>query len=91
MTFGLKTNTGDLDGKVLQEDNFVPTKKDFNSILKKFVGNIYQEAPLFSSLKYKGKPMYQYARKGMNIPSKSCINNIKSSLVEYFIITMIKS
>ena len=61
MTFGLKTNTGDLDGKVLQEDNFVPTKKDFNSILKKFVGNIYQEAPLFSSLKYKG----------MNIPSKS--------------------
>lgn len=71
MTFGLKTNTGDLDGKVLQEDNFVPTKKDFNSILKKFVGNIYQEAPLFSSLKYKGKPMYQYARKGMNIPSKS--------------------
>ena len=71
MTFGLKTNTGDLDGKVLQEDNFVPTKKDFNSILKKFVGNIFQEAPLFSSLKYKGKPMYQYARKGMNIPSKS--------------------
>ena len=71
MTFGLKTNTGDLDGKVLQEDNFVPTKKDFISILKKFVGNIYQEAPLFSSLKYKGKPMYQYARKGMNIPSKS--------------------
>ena len=71
MTFGLKTNTGDLDGKVLQEDNFVPTKKDFNYILKKFVGNIYQEAPLFSSLKYKGKPMYQYARKGMNIPSKS--------------------
>lgn len=71
MTFGLRTNTGDLDGKVLQEDNFVPTKKDFNSILKKFVGNIYQEAPLFSSLKYKGKPMYQYARKGMNIPSKS--------------------
>jgi tRNA pseudouridine55 synthase len=71
MTFGLKTNTGDLDGKVLQEDNFVPAKKDFNSILKKFVGNIYQEAPLFSSLKYKGKPMYQYARKGMNIPSKS--------------------
>ena len=40
MTFGLRTNTGDLDGKVLQEDNFVPTKKDFNSILKKFVGNI---------------------------------------------------
>jgi tRNA pseudouridine55 synthase len=71
MTFGLKTNTGDLDGKVLQEDNFVPAKKDFNSILKKFVGNIYQEAPLFSSLKYKGKPMYQYARKGINIPSKS--------------------
>ena len=71
MTFGLRTNTGDLDGKVLQEDNFVPTKKDFNSILKKFVGNIFQEAPLFSSLKYKGKPMYQYARKGMNIPSKS--------------------
>ena len=71
MTFGLKTNTGDLDGKVLQEDNFVPTKKDFNSILKKFVGKIFQEAPLFSSLKYKGKPMYQYARKGMNIPSKS--------------------
>lgn len=82
MTFGLRTNTGDLDGKVLQEDNFVPTKKDFNSILKKFVGNIYQEAPLFSSLKYKGKPMYQYARKGMNIPSKS--RNIEIFSIDLF-------
>ena len=70
MTFGFKTNTGDLDGQIVEEINFIPKISDFKKVLKNYIGIINQEAPIFSSLKYKGKPMYKYARKNKVIPKK---------------------
>ena len=70
MTFGFKTNTGDLDGQIVEEINFIPKISDFKKVLKNYTGIINQEAPIFSSLKYKGKPMYKYARKNKVIPKK---------------------
>ena len=70
MMFGFKTNTGDLDGQIIEEINFIPKISDFKKVLKNYTGIINQEAPIFSSLKYKGKPMYKYARKNKVIPKK---------------------
>ena len=70
MMFGFKTNTGDLDGQIIEEINFIPKISDFKKVLKNYTGIINQEAPIFSSLKYKGKPMYEYARKNKVIPKK---------------------
>ena len=38
--------------------------------LKKMHGVILQEAPTYSALKYKGKPLYYYARKNIVVPPK---------------------
>ena len=70
MMFGFKTSTGDLDGQIIEEINFIPKISDFKKVLKNYTGIINQEAPIFSSLKYKGKPMYKYARKNKVIPKK---------------------
>ena len=70
MMFGLQTDTGDLDGKIEREYKKIPTKNDFNKIKNKFIGSLNQEAPKYSSLKYKGKPLYHYARKNKEVPKK---------------------
>ena len=70
MMFGIKTDTGDLDGKIEEELERVPKKRDFEKIAKSYIGLINQEAPKYSSLKYKGKPLYRYARKNKEVPKK---------------------
>ena len=70
MMFGIQTDTGDLDGKIEREHKKIPTKNDFNEVKKKFIGSFNQEAPKYSSLKHKGKPLYHYARKNKEVPKK---------------------
>ena len=70
MMFGIQTDTGDLDGKIEREYKKVPTKNDFENVAKKFIGSLNQEAPKYSSLKYKGKPLYHYARNNKEVPKK---------------------
>ena len=70
MMFGFKTDTGDLDGKIEKKLKRIPKKSDFEKILKEYIGISNQEAPKYSSLKYKGKPLYHYARKNKEVPKK---------------------
>ena len=70
MMFGIKTDTGDLDGEIKEKLKRVPRKEDFEKIAKSYIGLVNQEAPSYSSLKYKGKPLYQYARKNKEVPKK---------------------
>tara|TARA_B100000900_G_scaffold24809_2_gene19288 strand:- start:653 stop:1525 length:873 start_codon:yes stop_codon:yes gene_type:complete len=70
MMFGIKTDTGDLDGKIEKELKKIPTKNDFKKTAKEYIGKIDQEAPKYSSLKHKGKPLYHYARKNKEVPKK---------------------
>ena len=39
-------------------------------VLRFFIGMIQQEAPSYSALKYKGKPLYYYALKKIAVPKK---------------------
>ena len=70
MMFGIQTDTGDLDGKIEKKLKKIPTENDFIKIAKEYIGSINQEAPKYSSLKFKGKPLYHYARKNKEIPKK---------------------
>ncbi len=47
---------------------FSPQK--IKEVLQSFIGTIQQEAPQYSALKYKGKPMYYYALKKITVPKK---------------------
>ena len=65
LTFGLATDTGDIWGTVLEEqDASFVTKETFSAILPKFVGGIEQLPPAYSALKIGGVPAYKLARKG---------------------------
>lgn len=65
---GVKTNTGDAMGEVIaRSDNFNISKSTLESVLAQFLGPIDQVPSMFSALKHQGKPLYHYARAGIDI------------------------
>lgn len=65
---GEKTKTGDREGEVIATkpiDHIL--KESIQTILQKFQGEIQQIPPMFSALKYQGKPLYELARQGIEI------------------------
>ncbi|MDD2947064.1 MAG: tRNA pseudouridine(55) synthase TruB [Acinetobacter sp.] len=65
---GHSTTTGDVEGEVLLEQA-VPalTEDQIKQVLEKFVGDIQQVPPMYSALKKEGRPLYELARKGIEI------------------------
>jgi tRNA pseudouridine55 synthase len=63
---GLKTNTGDAEGEVIESrpvPNYSVDQQE--TILSAFRGSISQIPPMFSALKHKGQPLYKLARQGI--------------------------
>ena len=65
---GHSTTTGDIEGEVLLESK-VPalTEALIQGVLEKFTGDIQQVPPMYSALKKGGRPLYELARKGIEI------------------------
>ena len=65
---GHSTTTGDVEGDVLFEQA-VPelTHAKIEPVLATFVGDIQQVPPMYSALKKEGRPLYELARKGIEI------------------------
>jgi tRNA pseudouridine55 synthase len=65
---GHSTTTGDVEGEVLLEQ-VAPklTEEQIKQVLDKFVGDIQQVPPMYSALKKEGRPLYELARKGIEI------------------------
>lgn len=64
LKLGMKTDTGDNTGKVIEER---AVDVDFNKIeevLKSFLGKQMQIPPMYSAIKIDGKKLYEYAREG---------------------------
>jgi len=69
LKFGYKSSTGDSEGDLKKQDLYVPiTSKDIVKVIPEFIGKIQQKIPNYSAKKIDGKPLYFYARKGINIP-----------------------
>jgi len=66
---GCETDTYDSEGARVR---IAPwghvTKERVESALSQFTGEIQQTPPIFSALKMDGKPLYEYARKGIPLP-----------------------
>ncbi len=68
MKLGESTDTQDAYGKIIEKaDSINLDGGDVENTLKSFEGRISQTPPMFSALKHKGKPLYNYARKGIEI------------------------
>ncbi|GHD43608.1 tRNA pseudouridine synthase B [Marinobacter persicus] len=65
---GIRTETGDSEGAVVEE-NPVPalTEADVEQVLERFRGPIEQVPSMYSALKHQGRPLYEYAREGIEI------------------------
>ena len=72
--FGVATDSGDLEGKIISRaENFhMPTSDELNAALKNFVGEIEQIPPKFSAIKIHGRKAYDLARKNFafEMPSR---------------------
>lgn len=65
---GRRTTTGDVEGEVISERSFAHvTRESLGQVLKPFLGQIQQIPPMFSALKHKGKPLYELARRGIEV------------------------
>ncbi len=66
--FGQTTDTGDSDGKVLEERD--PSNLDESAVrdaMAAFMGDIQQVPPMYSALKRDGQPLYKLAREGIEV------------------------
>ena len=59
---GLKTDTYDITGKVIEEREVYLNKDDLINTLNSFIGEYMQTVPIYSSVRVNGKKLYEYAR-----------------------------
>ena len=70
LKLGEKTSTGDLEGEVIEKENFNITlldKEKIEKIFKESIGIQEQTPPIYSAIKVNGKKLYEYARKGQKV------------------------
>lgn len=59
---GIKTDTGDITGNIIERKDYNFTTENLEKVLKSFIGEITQTVPIYSAVKVRGKKLYQYAR-----------------------------
>lgn len=67
VTLGVRTDTLDIEGNVLEEKVCDISKDDLLKVLKKFEMTYMQEVPIYSAVKVNGKKLYEYARSGEDV------------------------
>lgn len=68
MMLGEKTKSFDTETEVYEKNSVEHITPDIlNETVKSFTGEITQIPPMYSAVKYKGKPLYKLARKGKEL------------------------
>ena len=79
---GQKTSTGDAEGDVIEERldaALAVTQRDVDRVRQQFTGPIVQVPPMYSALKKDGKPLYEYARAGVEVAREApCSDNLRA-------------
>ena len=70
---GKKTDTGDVEGKIIEEDSNLGDidKNEVEEVIKSFLGKQSQIPPMYSAIKVDGKKLYEYAREGKTVERKA--------------------
>lgn len=59
---GIKTDTGDITGTVIEQKEFNVSENNLINVLNSFKGSYMQEVPKYSAVSINGKRLYEYAR-----------------------------
>jgi tRNA pseudouridine55 synthase len=68
---GVATDSGDAEGEPIFQGDWAEAAERIDAILAEFHGEIEQTPPMFSAIKHRGRPLYEYARKGQQIERNS--------------------
>ena len=87
LKLGIKTQTADSEGKIIEEQQYSLSDKidEIEACFRSFVGKLKQIPPMYSAIKVDGKKLYEYARKGKEVERKEreveifsiCIDEIR--------------
>lgn len=81
---GTNTTTADAEGEVIATRAVNVTAKQLAAALLSFRGDILQTPPLYSALKRAGKPLYAYARAGIDIARAPRRVTIRALALQWF-------
>ncbi|MDP3789307.1 MAG: tRNA pseudouridine(55) synthase TruB [Candidatus Omnitrophota bacterium] len=78
LRLGSATDTGDASGKPVKTCSAEGLRPEaVRDAIMSFVGEIEQMPPMYSAVKFRGKALYKWARKGVEVPRKTRKVNIK--------------
>lgn len=69
--FGIRTDTSDAAGEIIQQRPIDFSKADLVSAVAKAKRPQLQVPTMYSALKYQGQPLYKYARQGITVPREA--------------------
>lgn len=64
---GQTSTTGDPEGEITFQSDYVPTREQIDSAIEQFRGDIKQRPPIYSAIKIDGKRAYKLARDGREV------------------------
>ena len=67
ITLGIKTDTYDAEGNILEECDVNISRDRIIDALNSFIGEYEQEVPIYSAVKVNGKKLYEYARNNESV------------------------
>lgn len=82
LKLGVTTTTGDIEGEVLETKPVTLAFDAVQHVLPDFTGPLLQTPPMYSALKHQGRPLYEYARAGIEIERKPRAVTIHSLAAE---------
>lgn len=84
VTLGIKTDTLDITGNILEKKEIKLEKRKLEETIKTFEKTYLQEVPIYSAVKVNGKKLYEYARNNeeIKLPKKE-VEIKKIELLEY--------
>ena len=77
ITLGIETDTLDMDGNILKNENVNIDDEKIKIVVESFCGKYLQQVPKYSAVKVNGKKLYEYARKNIDVKLPSREVNIE--------------
>ena len=81
---GIKTDTGDITGSIIENKKYNITKEEIIKVFKEFPSKYEQTVPKYSAVKINGKKLYEYARNNIEIElPKREVSIFSLELIDY--------
>lgn len=84
LKLGQTTSTGDAEGEITSTCAVALGEAQVRAALLGFIGEIQQVPPMHSAIKFQGKPLYEYIRKGETVARESRRVTIYELALEHF-------